>query len=147
MMRTKKVFVSGCYDMLHSGHVAFFEEASRHGDLYVGLGNDANILALKNRKTMNSNEERLYMVKAIRYVKDAWVNSGMGKMDFVKEVEALKPDIFFVNHDGYSEDKAEFCRTHGIELIVSERIPSPGLPERSTTAIRNALGEKKGDQK
>ena len=27
--RRKKVFVSGCYDMLHSGHVAFFKEASR----------------------------------------------------------------------------------------------------------------------
>ena len=33
---SKKVFVSGCYDMLHSGHVAFFEEAAAYGDLYVG---------------------------------------------------------------------------------------------------------------
>lgn len=137
----KKVFVSGCYDMLHSGHVAFFEEASKLGELYVGLGNDENIFQLKNRRTINSNAERLYMVKAIRYVKDAWVNSGMGKMDFVKEVEALKPDIFFVNSDGYSEDKAVFCREHGIELVVAERIPSPGLPARSTTDIRNMLGK------
>ena len=34
----KKVFVSGCFDMLYSGHVAFFEEAARLGDLYVGIG-------------------------------------------------------------------------------------------------------------
>jgi cytidyltransferase-like protein len=39
----KKVFVSGCYDMLHSGHVAFFEEAASYGDLYVGLGSDETI--------------------------------------------------------------------------------------------------------
>lgn len=144
----KKVFVSGCYDMLHSGHVAFFEEASRLGELYVGLGNDENIFALKNRRTVNSNAERLYMVKAIRYVKDAWINSGMGKLDFVKEVEALKPDIFFVNRDGYSDDKAEFCRAHGIELVVAERVPSAGLPVRSTTAIREMLGETtKGTQR
>ena len=32
---TKKVFVSGCYDLLHSGHVEFFQQASRYGDLYV----------------------------------------------------------------------------------------------------------------
>ena len=32
---SKKVFVSGCYDMLHLGHVAFFKEASALGDLYV----------------------------------------------------------------------------------------------------------------
>ena len=135
----KKVFVSGCYDMLHSGHVRFFEEASRLGDLYVGIGNYANILALKNRPTANGEKERLYMVKAIRYVKDAWINSGMGKMDFVKEVDSLKPDIFFVNHDGWSEEKSEFCRERGIELVVADRTPAEGLPARSTTAIREAL--------
>lgn len=137
----KKVFVSGCYDLLHSGHVAFFAEAARLGDLYVGLGSDRNIAELKHRQTVNSDAERLYMVKAIRYVKDAWINSGMGLMDFVAEVDALKPDIFFVNSDGYSEEKAEFCRARGIELVVAERIPSPGLPARSTTALRGLLGK------
>ena len=66
---SKKVFVSGCYDMLHSGHVAFFKEASQHGDLYVGIGSDSTIQDLKNRKTINTEQERLYMVKSIRYVK------------------------------------------------------------------------------
>ena len=132
----KKVFVSGCYDMLHSGHVAFFEEAASHGDLYVGLGSDQTIWGLKGRKTINSNAERLYMVKAIKFVKDAWINSGSGIMDFEKEVLALKPDIFFVNTDGFTPEKQEFCRKHNIELIVNKRIPSPGLPERSTTALR-----------
>ena len=67
--------------MLHSGHVAFFKEASALGDLYVGIGSDATILELKNRKTVNAEQERLYMVKAIRYVKDAFINSGSGIMD------------------------------------------------------------------
>ena len=44
---SKKVFVSGCYDMLHSGHVAFFEEAAAYGDLYVGIGSDRTIAELK----------------------------------------------------------------------------------------------------
>ena len=30
-----KVFVSGCFDVLHSGHIRFFEEASQYGDLYA----------------------------------------------------------------------------------------------------------------
>jgi len=34
----KKVFVSGCFDLLHSGHVAFFQEAARYGDLFVAIG-------------------------------------------------------------------------------------------------------------
>ena len=30
-----KVFVSGCFDVLHSGHIRIFEEAAQYGDLYV----------------------------------------------------------------------------------------------------------------
>ena len=131
-----KVFVSGCYDMLHSGHVAFFEEAATYGDLYVGIGSDKTIFELKNRKTINPEQERLYMVKALRCVKDAWINSGSGIMDFAKEVEALKPDIFFVNTDGFTPAKQEFCDKLGIKLVVSQRIPHGGLPARSTTALR-----------
>ena len=133
---SKKVFVSGCYDMLHSGHVAFFEEASRHGDLYVGIGSDKTIHELKDRKTINTERERLYMVKSIRYVKDAFVNSGSGIMDFAEDVKRLKPDIFFVNTDGYTPEKKCFCEENGIELLVSNRVPAAGLPRRSTTALR-----------
>ena len=57
---SKKVFVSGCFDMLHSGHVAFFEEAATHGDLYVGIGSDRTISDLKGRRTVNGERERLY---------------------------------------------------------------------------------------
>lgn len=132
----KKVFVSGCYDMLHSGHVAFFEEAAKLGDLYVGLGSDKTIFELKGRKTINKDAERLYMVKALRCVKDAWISSGSGIMDFEKEVRELRPDIFFVNTDGYTPEKKAFCEELGIELVVSHRVPEAGLPARSTTALR-----------
>ena len=43
----KKVMVSGCYDLLHSGHVVFFETAAKYGELYVCLGSDKNIELLK----------------------------------------------------------------------------------------------------
>ena len=132
----KKVFVSGCYDMLHSGHVAFFEEASEYGDLYVGIGSDKTINALKARKTVNTDAERLYMVKALKVVKDAWINQGGGLMDFLEEFKALQPDIFFVNADGHTPDKENLCKEMGIEYVVSKRIPHGNLPTRSTTALR-----------
>jgi len=132
----KKVFVSGCYDMLHSGHVAFFEEAAEYGDLYVGIGSDKTINSLKARKTVNSDSERLYMVKALKVVKDAWINKGGGLLDFLDEFKELQPDIFFVNADGHTPDKEKLCREMGIEYIVSKRIPHGNLPARSTTALR-----------
>lgn len=132
----KKVFVSGCYDMLHSGHVAFFEEASQHGDLYVGIGSDKTIDELKARKTINSDAERLYMVNSLKMVKEAWINRGSGLLDFLEELNDLKPDIFFVNTDGHTPQKEEFCKQHNIKYIVSKRIPHGNLPIRSTTALR-----------
>ncbi len=132
----KKVFVSGCYDMLHSGHVAFFEEASTYGDVYVGIGSDKTINELKARKTVNPDIERLYMVKSLKAVKDAWINSGSGLIDFLDEIKALKPDIFFVNTDGHSAAKEALCKELNIEYIVSKRMPHSNLPARSTTALR-----------
>ncbi len=137
--KNKRVFVSGCYDMLHSGHVAFFKEASQYGDLYVGIGSDKTIEQLKNRKTVCSEKERLYMVKAIRYVTDACINTGSGMMDFIESVDRFKPDIFVVNSDGGSDIKRRFCEERGIEYIVLEREPEMGLQARSTTALRREL--------
>lgn len=139
-MAHKKVFVSGCYDMLHSGHVAFFKEASRYGDLYVGIGSDKTIGELKRRKTVYSETERLYMVKAIRYVKDAFINQGSGMLDFVGTMDMVNPDIFVVNSDGGSEVKRSLCEERGIEYVELERIPEEGLTPRSTTDLRHNIG-------
>ena len=132
----KKVFVSGCYDLLHSGHVEFFRQAAKYGDLYVGIGSDATIQDYKHHKTVYSEQERLFMVKSIRYVKDAFINSGSGIMDFIPTVEKLRPDVFVVNEDGGSEEKRHFCEEHGIEYVVLSRDPHEGLTARSSTALK-----------
>lgn len=137
----KKVFVSGCYDLLHSGHVEFFRQAAQYGDLYVGIGSDETILHYKNHKTLYKEHERLYMVKAIRYVKDAFINAGSGIMDFIPTVDFLKPDILVVNEDGDSIEKRQFCESRGIEYIVLKRTPSEGLEAHSSTALKNQLSQ------
>ncbi len=134
-----KVFVSGCFDMLHSGHVAFFKEAAQFGDVYVGIGSDRTIKELKGRETWNSEQERLFMVQSIRFVADAWINSGSGILDFTEELKKLSPDRYVVNEDGHSPFKQDLCMDLGIEYIILNRIPEPGLPERSSTVIRRDM--------
>ena len=134
----KKVFVSVCYDLLHSGHVEFFKQAAAYGDLYVGIGSDATILDYKHHKTVYSEQERLFMVKAIRYVKDAYINAGHGIMDFVPTLDIVKPDIFVVNSDGGNEEKRRLCESRGIEYVVLERTPEPGLEARSSTDLKKS---------
>jgi cytidyltransferase-like protein len=132
----KKAFVSGCFDLLHSGHVAFFQEAAQYGDLYVAIGSDRNIFQLKNRPTINNQAERLYMIKALACVHTVFVAKGSGILDFVDELKEIRPDYFIVNEDGSTSEKAQLCAKLGIEYVILKRTPHPGLDVRSTTTLR-----------
>jgi len=133
----KKVLVTGCYDGFHSGHVRFFEETSKLGDLYVVVGHDENIRLLKGEgHPMFSQDERRYMVRAIRFVKQALISTGHGWMDAEPEINKIKPDIYAVNEDGDKPEKRAFCQAHRIEYIVLKRTPKEGLPRRESTVLR-----------
>jgi cytidyltransferase-like protein len=136
MAEHKKVFVSGCFDLLHSGHVAFLKEASEYGHVYVGLGSDQTINSLKGRRTINSEDERKYMLEALACVHSVKINSGSGILDFLDDLRMLNPDVFIVNEDGHTPDKEKICMEMGIEYRVLKRIPYANLPVRSTTALR-----------
>jgi cytidyltransferase-like protein len=132
----RKVFVSGCFDMLHSGHIAFLQSAAAYGDLYVALGSDATVFGLKGRMPVNNQEERLYLMQSVACVKEAFISRGSGLLDFEGELRALHPDVFVVNADGGTPQKEALCQELGIEYVVLERTPHGDLPGRSTTALR-----------
>lgn len=138
-MEKKKVFVSGCYDLLHSGHVEFFKQASQFGDLYVGIGSDATYQEYKHRKPMFPEEERLFMVQSVRYVKEAYINKGSGVIDFIPTLDMVKPDVFVVNAEGGSDEKRQLCKERGIEYIELQRTPAEGLEARSSSGLKAAL--------
>ena len=140
--RRKRVFVSGCYDLLHSGHVAFFKDAAQLGDLYVSVGNDANVTTLK-KAPMFPEDERVYMAQSIRWVHEAFVAKGMGH-DQGPDLDYVQPDIFFVNEDGDQPIKREQCCARGIEYVVAARLPDAGLEARSSTSIKASLDKAQG---
>lgn len=132
----KKVIVSGCFDLLHSGHIAFFQEAATFGDLYVAIGSDKTVYELKGRAPINTEDERLYMVESVACVKKAILSKGSGVLDFIDELEEIKPDIFIVNEDGNIPIKRELCERLNIEYKILKRQPHSGLIARSTTVLR-----------
>jgi cytidyltransferase-like protein len=133
----KKVIVTGCYDWLHSGHIRFFEQASAYGDLYVSVGNDANIRGLKgDGHPLLPQDERTFMTRAVRFVRQAFVASGFGFLDVEPDLERIKPDIYLVNQDGDRPEKRLFCSAHGLQYVVLQRLPKEGLPSRQSTHLR-----------
>jgi cytidyltransferase-like protein len=132
---TRKVFVSGFFDFLHSGHITFLQEAAAFGDLYVAVGSDQTLWAVKGRAPVNDQEERLFMVKAVAGVKDAFISQGSGLLDFIEEIKAVEPDIFIVNEDGNVPEKQALCAELDVDYKVLEREPRPGLVRRSSTGM------------
>jgi glycerol-3-phosphate cytidylyltransferase-like family protein len=117
--------------------VRFTEEASAYGDLYVCLGNDVNVCQLKGPgHPLLSQDERRYVVGSIKYVKQTVISTGSGWLDADPEIRRIQPDIYVVNEDGDRGGKREYCQQLGMEYLVLKRTPAPGLPPRSSTALR-----------
>lgn len=140
----RRVLVSGSYDLIHGGHVVFFETAAAYGELYVCVGRDANILALKGKPTRFTEAERLYMVSSIKFVAHARLSSGSGMLDFEPDLKELRPDVFVVNEDGHTEGKRALCEANGVEYVVLPRVPKEGLPARSSSGLKKAIAEEAG---
>lgn len=132
----EKAFVSGCFDLLHSGHIAFLQEAATYGELYVAIGSDATVYKLKGRLPVLGEQERQYMVQSLGCVKAAFISGGVGMLDFVDVLDEVQPTVFVVNNDGNIPQKEALCRARGIRYVVLEREPHADLPPRSTTALR-----------
>jgi cytidyltransferase-like protein len=135
---TTKVFVSGCFDMLHSGHVEFLRRAAAFGDqLYVALGSDRTVFELKGRLPVTSEAERHFVLQAIDCVHEAFISTGSGLLDFEPELRRIQPHVFVVNNDGNTPAKQRLCDDLKIEYVVLDRTPHESLPIRSTTSLRS----------
>ena len=80
-----QAFVSGIFDLLHSGHIEFFKQAASYGYLHVAVASDRTYYDLKGRPPVNSEQERLYMVRSVSFVKDAFIARGTGILDSLRD--------------------------------------------------------------
>jgi cytidyltransferase-like protein len=135
--KARRIVATGCFDWLHSGHVEFFRNAASLGELYVVVGSDRNIRLLKgDGHPLRGQDERRYMVQAMRPVHRALISTGSGWMDAEPEIASIAPHIYVVNEDGDQPEKRDFCRAHGLDYVVLRRRPHRGLPRRTSTRLR-----------
>jgi cytidyltransferase-like protein len=135
-----KVFVSGCYDIMHGGHVEFFRQARAQGDyLIVCLPSDEVLFDHKKRRPFISLEHKVELVRAIRYVDEVVIGAdrGMG-LNFKTEFLRIRPQVLAVTDDDRFETiKTELCREVGARYV---RLPKElGFEKTSTTDIYHRL--------
>lgn len=121
------VFVSGTYDLLHPGHVHFFELCKEYGNvLVVGVGCDADIKRYKGEtRPILAEHERLGLVAALEVVDYAFISYapplGVGHFldGFIEIFQKLQPNIYVINDDTFDIHKrSELARAHDIKLVI-----------------------------
>ena len=96
-------YTTGVFDLFHIGHLNILRKAKQNCDtLVVGVTTDELLRKYKNKNPIIPFEERLDIVKSIKYVDEVVPQEDMNKMS---HWEKLKFNIVFVGDDWQNTDK------------------------------------------
>jgi D-beta-D-heptose 7-phosphate kinase / D-beta-D-heptose 1-phosphate adenosyltransferase len=118
-----RVFLSGCLDVLHPGHLELLEYARSLGDhLTVSIASDATLRALK-REPVFCEHDRWRMVSALRCVDRAFVARGEhSHRDCFSYVRNLRPDVWVIDaSDPHRGEKEALAREVGTRIVLNHR--------------------------
>jgi cytidyltransferase-like protein len=124
----KTVVVTGSFDDIQSPHIRFLEEASKRGDLHVLLWSDETVYKESGSLPKFPQEERLYILRAVRYVQQVHLVDGFTNLEVLPAVFGLLPEIWIVNHEDDTPEKRIFSSSHGITYQVIEPVELKGFP-------------------
>lgn len=97
-MSSKLVMCFGTFDILHPGHLSYFEQAKRYGDrLIVVVGRDSTVLRLKGKLPRHNEQERLAAIQAALPADTAVLGNEGG--DFYAIIGEHRPDVIALGYD------------------------------------------------
>lgn len=130
-----RVFVNGTFDVLHQGHLALLEHAHSLGTVLVAIDSDRRVSKLKGpARPINSESERIAMLKALRWVEDVRVFDSDQELENI--IKTYAPQVMVKGSDYENKpiigagfcDRIEFFQrlneystTKKIQDIVSRR--------------------------
>ena len=135
----KRIFVSGCYDIIHAGHVQFFEEARALGDHLTVSFASAEVLWLhKQRRSSLPDEHKRALLAALRMVDEVVIGTGLEEgIDFRENFLRLKPEVLAVTEDDkYAGLKRELCAQVGAQYVVLPKTPPLFEPVSTTDIVK-----------
>jgi len=128
---TRVVLTNGCFDLLHSGHVALLEKARALGEvLVVAINGDASVRALKGPgRPLLPEAERAELLRALEPVDRVVIYDEETPLAVVR---ALLPEVLVKGADWGPDDivGGDVVEAHGGQVVRVELVPG-----RSTSAI------------
>jgi len=133
------VFVSGCFDILHAGHLQFFREARALGDhLTVSFASADVLFAHKQRLPSIPDQHKTVLLESLEMVDQVVVGKEPTPgLDFKDHFVRLKPDILAITTDSeFTKEKAALCKQTGAKLVTLEKSPPDCEPISTSQIIR-----------
>lgn len=137
-MKKFVVYIPGCWDLLHVGHIAILEKAKALGDiLIVGVPTDEVVLEDKKLLPIIICSQRIRMLEALKCVDQA---VPYDKLEFLTAIKRYNVDILVIGEQ-WGKDKRHIEATEYIKKKGGKVIMFPYSNEISTTAIKRKVLE------
>ena len=113
-----RVAVSGYFDPIHVGHLEYLRMAKKLGDSLVVIVNNNYQCKLKKGKHFMDENDRVEIVKALRFVDEVFLSVDKDKT-VCKSLEEIKPDIFANGGDRAKSEVPEtpVCKKFNIKMV------------------------------
>lgn len=134
------VLATGCFDILHVGHLHFLRDASKQGDfLIVGVNSDRSIKLIKGpERPIICQDERAELVAAFRCVDYVFVYDDIVADDCILR---LRPNVFAIGEESvkiYPSEPA-IANQIGAKVHVVIRIQSASTSSILATFRNNEI--------
>jgi rfaE bifunctional protein nucleotidyltransferase chain/domain len=127
------VLTNGCFDLLHTGHVRYLEQARELGDaLIVAVNSDASVRELKGpERPLNSESDRAEVLSALRCVDHVTIFEGIRVTEVIRE---LRPAIYAKGGD-YTLETLDPDERAALDEVGAEIRLLSLVPGKSTTSL------------
>lgn len=132
-VRRRVVLTNGVFDLLHTGHLYYLQQARALGDaLIIVLNADASVRALKGpTRPVQTEEQRAYALGALACVDAITI---FREPRLTAEIRALNPNVYCKAGD-YTLEKLDSGERAALEEVGAQIRFLPFLPGFSTTAL------------
>jgi D-beta-D-heptose 7-phosphate kinase/D-beta-D-heptose 1-phosphate adenosyltransferase len=117
----KTIFVNGCFDVLHRGHIELFAYAKSLGDkLIVGIDADSRVKSMKGpSRPFNNEKDRKYILESVKYIDEVHVFDSSNELENL--IKKVKPDTMVVGDDW--KDKIVVGSQYSGNVVFFKKLP------------------------
>ena len=133
----KKVMCFGTVDLLHLGHLNYFQQAKKYGDYLIVVIARDKTKQMQKKEIIFSEKERLELVKGLKVVDEAVLGY---PEDHFRIIQEKKPDVIFLGYDHKIDEKilAAKLKERGLKPEIKRAKPFK-LGKHKSTLLREKV--------